>query len=153
MREFILKRQSKTKCQSYIVSKAILEEHHLLLSSLQSCLFGSIKRKKKITENDSVLYAVQPLSCCLTLCNPMDCSTPFIYRSLLKLVHWVGDVPFYCLPSFPASGSFAMNWLFASGGQSVGASASASVLPMNIQGWFPLVFFIHYIKLWFCLHL
>ena len=42
------------------------------------------------------------------------------------------------LQSFPASGSFPMSWLFASGGQSIGASASASVLPMNIQGWFPL---------------
>ena len=42
------------------------------------------------------------------------------------------------LQSFPASGSFPMSGLFASGGQSIGASASASVLPMNIQGWFPL---------------
>ena len=41
-----------------------------------------------------------------------------------------------CLQSFPASRSFLMSWLFASGGQSTGASAS--VLPMNIQGWFPL---------------
>ena len=40
--------------------------------------------------------------------------------------------------SFPASGSFLMSWLFASGGQSIGASAAATVLPMNIQGWFPL---------------
>ena len=44
----------------------------------------------------------------------------------------------FCLQSFPESGSFPMSWLFASGGQSIGASASASVLPMNIQGWFPL---------------
>ena len=43
-----------------------------------------------------------------------------------------------CPQSFPASGSFPMSQLFASGGQSIGASASASVLPMNIQGWFPL---------------
>ena len=41
-------------------------------------------------------------------------------------------------PSFPASGSFLVSQLFASGGQSIGASASVSVLPMNIQGWFPL---------------
>ena len=47
-------------------------------------------------------------------------------------------IPFSCLQSFPASGSFPMSQLFASGGQSIGASASASVLPMNIQGWFPL---------------
>ena len=48
-------------------------------------------------------------------------------------------VPFsYCLQSVPASGSFPMSWLFTSGGQNSGASASASVLPLNIQGWFPL---------------
>ena len=41
-----------------------------------------------------------------------------------------------CLQSFPASGSFLMSWLFTSGGQSIGASAS--VLPVNIQDWFPL---------------
>ena len=45
---------------------------------------------------------------------------------------------FFCLQSFPASGSFPMNQLLASGGPSIGASALASVLPMNIQGWFPL---------------
>ena len=43
-----------------------------------------------------------------------------------------------CLQSFPASESFPMSQLFASSGQSIGASASASVLPMNIQDWFPL---------------
>ena len=47
--------------------------------------------------------------------------------------------PFSLFPqSFPASGSFPVSQLFASGGQSIGASASASVLSMNIQGWFPL---------------
>ena len=46
-------------------------------------------------------------------------------------------VPFSSyLQSCPASGSFLMSWLFASGGQSIGASASGSVLPMNIQDWF-----------------
>ena len=44
--------------------------------------------------------------------------------------------PFSCPQSFPASGSFPKSWLFTSGGQNIGASAS--VLPMNIQGWFPL---------------
>jgi len=45
-----------------------------------------------------------------------------------------------CSQFFPASGSFLMSWLFTLGGQSIGASASASVLPVNIQGWFPLGF-------------
>ena len=43
-----------------------------------------------------------------------------------------------CPQSFPASGSFPISWLFATVGQSIGASASGSVLPMNIQDWFPL---------------
>ena len=47
-------------------------------------------------------------------------------------------VPFSCFLSFPASRTFPISQLFASGDQSIGASASASVLPMNIQGWFPL---------------
>ena len=61
-------------------------------------------------------------------------------------VHWVGDAlqpthsvsPFSsCLQSFPSSGSFPKSQFFTSCGQSIGASASASVLPMNIQNWFP----------------
>ena len=45
-------------------------------------------------------------------------------------------IPFSsCLQSFPASGSFSMSWLFASGGQSIGASASTSVLPVYTQDW------------------
>ena len=47
-------------------------------------------------------------------------------------------IPFSSCPQFPASGSFPMSQFFKSGGQSTGASASASVLPMNIQNWFPL---------------
>ena len=46
--------------------------------------------------------------------------------------------PSSCLQSFPASGSFQMSQFFAWGGQSIGVSASALVLPMNIQDWFPL---------------
>ena len=61
--------------------------------------------------------------------------------------HWVSDAIqpshpllsfFSCLQSFPASGSCPVSKLFTSGGQSVGTPASASVLPMNIQSWFPL---------------
>ena len=92
---------------------------------------------------------------CLTLCNPMDCSTPgfpvllYLPESGQIHLHWVVMLSnyfilchpfFFCLQSFPASGSFPMSQFFASCGQSIGASASASasVLPMNIQGWFPL---------------
>ena len=56
--------------------------------------------------------------------------------------HWIissSGIPFSShLQSFPASVSFPMSWFLASGGQSIGASASASILPMNIQDWFPL---------------
>ena len=68
-----------------------------------------------------------------------------ISQSLLKLMSIESVmltnhlIPFSsCLQSFPASGSFTMSQLFASGGQSIGVSASASVPPMKIQGWFPL---------------
>ena len=47
-------------------------------------------------------------------------------------------IPFSCLQFFPASGSFPMSQFFTSGGQSIGVSTSASVVPMNIQDWFPL---------------
>ena len=89
---------------------------------------------------------------CPTLCDPMDCSQASlsftIPQSLLKLMsielmmpssHLIVCHPFSSCPqSFPASGSFPMSPLFASGGQSIGASAAGSVLPMNIQDWFPL---------------
>ena len=91
---------------------------------------------------------------CPSLRNPIDCSTPSfpVHHQLPELaqthVHWVGwchptisssVIPFSsCLQSFPASGSFPGCWLFASGGQSIRASTSASVLPMNTQDWSPL---------------
>ena len=90
---------------------------------------------------------------CLTLCDPKDCSTsgrPILHHlpepaQTHISCRWChpttsSSVALFssCPQSFPASGSFPMNWLFASGGQSIGASASASVFPMNIQGWFPL---------------
>ena len=53
-----------------------------------------------------------------------------------------------CLKSFPASGSFSVNQRFTSGDQSIGASASTSVLPMNIQGWFPCSGVFSSITIW-----
>ena len=96
--------------------------------------------------------SVQSLSF-VQLCEPMDCSTldfPVLHHlpefaPTCPLSRWCHPtisssvVPFSSwLRSFPASGSFQMNQLFASGGQSIGVSAWASVLPMNIQDWFPL---------------
>ena len=91
---------------------------------------------------------VQSLSC-----DPMACSTPgflsfTISQSLLKLMPIESVMPsshlVHCGPILLPSGSFLTSQLFASGGQCIGASASAPVLPwwrmreMNIQGWFPL---------------
>ena len=60
-------------------------------------------------------------------------------ESVMPSNHLILCIPFSSCPHFfPASESFPMGWLFASGCQSIGASASASVLPVNIQGWFPL---------------
>ena len=71
--------------------------------------------------------------------------TPGVYSSSYPLSWWCHPtisssvIPFSsCLQSFSASGSFQMSQFFASGGQSIGVSASASVLPVNIQDWFPL---------------
>ena len=90
---------------------------------------------------------------CLTLCNPMDCSRPGFPNitnswNLLKLMSITSVMPsnylILCHPLllplsiFPASGSFPTCWFFASGGQSIGASASTSVLPVNTQDWFLL---------------
>ena len=85
---------------------------------------------------------------CPTLCDPMDCSTPGlpVHHQLPELAQTHAHptilsavVPFSShLQSFSASGSFLMSRFFPSGGQSIGVSASASVLPMNIQDWFPL---------------
>ena len=103
---------------------------------------------------------------CLTFCDPMDGSMLGLpgHHQLLEVaqthVHQVGDAiqPSHPLSSsspptfnlFPSifspfsshlqSGSFPVGQLFASGGQSIGASASAPVLPMNVPDWFPLVF-------------
>ena len=90
---------------------------------------------------------------CPTLCDPMDCGTPVlpVHRQLPEFtqthVHWVGNI---IQPSHPMSSPSAptfnhfhhqclpVSQFFATSGQSIGVSASASVLPMNIQGWFPL---------------
>ena len=76
---------------------------------------------------------------------PCPSPTPGVYSNSWPLSWWCHPtisfsvVPFSSrLQSFPASGSFQMSQLFTSGGKSIGVSASASVLPMNIQDWFPL---------------
>ena len=90
---------------------------------------------------------------CPTLCNLLDGSTPGfpVHQQLPELTPnscplswwchptvWSSVVPFSRCQSFPPAGSLQMSQFFASGGQSIGVSASTSVLPINIQDWFPL---------------
>ena len=79
--------------------------------------------------------------------NRLPCPSPThrAHSNSCPLSQWCSStisssvVFFYsCVQSFPASGSFPMSQFFASGGQSIGAWASASVLPMSIQDWFPV---------------
>ena len=111
---------------------------------------GKSRRKAFSVQFSSVTQS------CLTLCDPMDYSIPgfpvhhqlpenaqaFSMTSSSQWCHLIilsFVIPFSsCLQSFPASGSFPMSQVFVSGDQSIGVSTSASVLTMNIQGWFPL---------------
>ena len=85
---------------------------------------------------------------CTTLCNAIDCTcsppTPRACLNSCSLSRWCHPtisssvIPFSCLQSFSASRSFPTSQYFTSSGQSIGASASTSVLSKNIQDWFPL---------------
>ena len=95
---------------------------------------------------------VQSLNFVRLFASPMDCSIPvftvlnYFPEFAQTHVHWVCDaiqpshplIPVSCLHFFPTSRSFPMSRFFTSHGQSIGASASASVLPVSIQDWFPL---------------
>ena len=128
--------------------------HLLLVCALFKVVNENTKLKWFIlTAVQSVVLLCSVARLCLTVCDPMDCRTPgfSIPHHLLEFaqvhVHWISDAirlshplsPPSPLPSiFPSIGSSPLSWLFTSGGQSIGASASASVLPMNSQRWFPL---------------
>ena len=108
---------------------------------------------KKSYEKPSLVHFSSVAQSCLNLWShglqhtrlPRPSPTPGACSDSYPLSWWCHQnisssvIPFSsCLQIFPASGSFPMSRLFASGGQIIGASASASVLPMNIQDWFPL---------------
>ena len=117
-------------------------------------IYGKLSGKHSEQGYDCCCYWVAQL--CLTLCSPMNCSMSgfsvlyYLLEFAQTHVHGVSDAiqpsqssvaPFTsCSQSFPASGSFPKSWLFLSHGQSIEASASASVLLINIQGLFPLGF-------------
>ena len=106
------------------------------LSDMQTVFKGFISRLDMAEERISEQQHARPL------CPPLS---PGVCPSSCLLTPWCHPIisssvaPFsFCLQSFPSSGSFPMSQLCASSDQSIGASASASVLPVNIQGWFPL---------------
>ena len=116
---------------------------------------GDIEMASRHMERCSTLLVIQFSSVaqsCPTFCDPMNHSTPGlpvpsptagVYPNPCPLSWWCHPtisssvVPFSCLQSFPASGSFPMSQPFTSGGQSIRVSASTSVLPMNTQDWSP----------------
>ena len=117
------------KCNRYQLTVFVLFQDYFISSSVQSlsCVQLSVTQW---TEHASL---------------PCPLSSPGVFSVSCPLSQWCHPtisssvIPFFsCLQFFPASGSFPMSQLFASGGQSIGVSASASVLPMNIQDWFPL---------------
>ena len=100
--------------------------------------FSSVQLSDSVLSNSLQLHGLQHTR------PPCPSSTPRVYSNSCPLSRWCPPtisfsvIPFSHLQSFPASGSFPMSQFFASGGQSIGVSASASVLPMNIWDWFHL---------------
>ena len=149
---------------SEVNSSLLLHLRNIILPALlRGSAFDCFRRSKEPFQaapfhgdsSSELLILICCFSACLNLCDPMDCSTSgfavlhYFPKFAQSHVHWVSDaihptisssvVPFSShLQSFPASGSFPMSQLFSPSGLSIGASASASVLPMNIQHWSPL---------------
>ena len=103
--------------------------------------FSSVQFSRSVVSNSLQTHGLQLARLSITHPSP----TPRVNSNSCPLSQWCHPtisssvVPFSShLQSFPASGSFPISQFFTSGGQSIGASASASVLPMNIQDWFPL---------------
>ena len=108
------------------------------LSQFAHCRFSSIQFSHSVMYDSLWFHGLQhPRLLCTS-------PTPRVYSNSRPLGWWCHSaisssvVPFSCLQSFPASGSFPMSHFFTSGSQSNGAMASKSVLAMNIQDWFPL---------------
>ena len=112
----------------------------LLVCSYKRVLsFSSVKFSRSVVSNSLRPHESQHAR------PPCSSPTPRVHSNSCPLSLWCHPtisssvIPFSsCLQSFPASGSCAMSQFFTSGGQSIDVSASASVLPMNIQDWFPL---------------
>ena len=129
---------------SIVPTKQFLLETYLVshlssLSLLPPQKISSVQFSRSVLSNSLRPHGLQHTR------PPCPSPTPRVYSNSCPLSQWCHPtispsvISFSsCLQSFPASGFFQMSQLFASGGQSIGVSASASVLPMSIQDWFPL---------------
>ena len=112
---------------------------HLLFQETYMIQFSSVQFSRSVVSDSLRLHGLQHAR------PPCPSPTPRVYPNSCPLSQWrhptitSSVIPFSSCPqSFPASGSFQLSQLFATGGQSIGVSASTSVLPMNTQDWFPL---------------
>ena len=98
----------------------------------------TVQFSHSVVSNSLQLHGLQYARLLCPSPTPRDCSNSCPLNWWCHLTISSSVVPFSCLQSFPASGYFPVSQFFISSGQSTGASASASVLPMNIQDRFPL---------------
>ena len=109
----------------------------IVLTACKHLSVSSVQFSRSVVSDSLRLHGLQHAR------PPCPSPTPAVYSNSCPLSWWCHPtnsssvIPFSCLQSFPASGSFQMSQLFKSGGQSIGVSASTSVLPVNTQNWFP----------------
>ena len=112
-----------------------LSNNHYLLT----IQFSSVQFSHSVMSDTLQPHELQPARPPCPSPTPRACSNSCSLSQWCHLTISSSVIPLSsCLQSFPAEGSFPMSQLFTSGGQSIGASASPSVFPANIQGWFPL---------------
>ena len=131
----------------------LLEWDSFNVRDLLYTYFSFVRDDVPVYWETALVVAVQLLSCVWLFATPWSTAcwlpcpslSPGVSSNSCPLSQWwyliilSSAAPFsFCCQSFPTSESFPVSWLFISGGQIIGASASAWVLPMNIQGWFPL---------------
>ena len=145
-RHIFINTQAYPRKNKTVNPKEINSEYSLERLMLKIQCFGHLMRRANSLEKTLMLGKIEGRG--QQRMRWLDGITDSMAMSLFKFMstesvilsnHLISTTPFsFCLQSFPASGSFSVSVLFELGGQSTGTSASASVLPMNVQGWFPL---------------
>ena len=134
-----LEKQTSLKSQDFLVSENLVSLLKSLWVTILNFTLSSVQFSGSVVSNSLWPHELQHA-------RPLHPSpTPGVHTNPCPSSRWCHPtisssvVPFSSCPqSFPASGSFQMSQLFTSGGQSIGVSASTSVLPMNTQDWSPL---------------